>query len=108
MALPARDDLHVYAQFDAAGDEHPAERPLAVGWKLQTGAGSGKSLLGVLDFEECVLLLHFRLPDQLHDQSFRLLSSDNYKWFAATIKTDPRRQLPTGVHFQGEESLIFA
>ena len=34
-------------------------------------------------------------PDQI------LLSSDNYKWFAATIKTDPRRQLPTGAVFGG-------
>ena len=36
------------------------------------------------------------------------VSSDNYKWFAATIKTDPRRQLPTGAVFGGKESLIFA
>ena len=36
------------------------------------------------------------------------LSSDNYKWFATTIKTDPRRQLPTGAVFGGKESLIFA
>ena len=45
---------------------------------------------------------------QFQDWSADYLSSDNYKWFAATIKTDPWRQLPTGGHFQGEESLIFA
>ena len=36
------------------------------------------------------------------------VSSDNYKWFVATIKTDPRRQLPTGAVFGGKEPLIFA
>jgi hypothetical protein len=36
------------------------------------------------------------------------LSSDNYKWLSATIKTDPWRQLPTKGHFEGEDSLFFA
>ena len=49
-----------------------------------------------------------RLTNQVPALNGNPVSSDNYKWFAATIKTDPRRQLPTGVHVQGEESLIFA
>jgi ATP-dependent DNA helicase RecQ len=54
--------------------------------------------------EDIVRLLALR--DPLMFQASFNLSSDNYKWFSATIRIDPWRQLPMRVGFQGQESVL--